>query len=137
MIIQKGLTLTKMIYYTLVNHLDARTDDKILMYHLINDFGGIDPELINTEMSCKLDEEFLFNLTAFPNLETISRTRRKLMEMFPELKPPVIYNKRNNKMYYENIPCFINHVFSSNSFTINDVYKVIEFQRMCIDKNNK
>ena len=72
MIIQKGLTLTKMIYYTLVNHLDARTDDKILMYHLINDFGGIDPKLINTEMSCKLDEEFLFNLTAFPNLSLLT-----------------------------------------------------------------
>ena len=118
------MTFKNMVFNILVNHPDSRSSDKIILFYLMTDYG-VDPRTLDTEMNCKLDGKFLFNNTAFPNIETVTRTRRKVMEEHPELKPLPENNLRNNDVFYKNIPCFINHVFTTDLYTQEDINKAL------------
>ena len=119
------MTFKNMVFNILVNHPDSRSSDKIILFYLMTDYG-VDPHTLDTEMNCKLDGKFLFNNTAFPNIETVTRTRRKVMEEHPELKPLPENNLRNNDVFYKNIPCFMNRTFVTDSYTQEDINKALK-----------
>ena len=119
------MTFKNMVFNILVNHPDSRSSDKIILFYLMTDYG-VDPRTLDTEMNCKLDGNFLFNNTAFPNIETVTRTRRKVMEEHPELKPLPENNLRNNDVFYKNIPCFMNRTFVTDSSTQEDINKALK-----------
>ena len=119
------MTFKNMVFNILVNHPDSRSSDKIILFYLMTDYG-VDPDTLDTEMNCKLDGKFLFNNTAFPNIETVTRTRRKVMEEHPELKPLPENNLRNNDVFYKNIPCFMNRTFVTDSYTQEDINKALK-----------
>ena len=118
------MTFKNMVFNILVNHPDSRSSDKIILFYLMTDYG-VDPHTLDTEMNCKLDGKFLFNNTAFPNIETVTRTRRKVMEEHPELKPLPENNLRNNDVFYKNIPCFMNRTFVTDLYTQEDINKAL------------
>lgn len=119
------MTFKNMVFNILVNHPDSRSSDKIILFYLMTDYG-VDPRTLDTEMNCKLDGKFLFNNTAFPNIETVTRTRRDIVKYHPELNPLPEDNLRKNDIFYKEIPCFMNRTFVTDSYTQEDINKALK-----------
>lgn len=70
------------VRFVLRRYEGTRGDDKLLYYWVLREEG------FNTKLSL---EDYLlgsFHGSGFPNFDTITRVRRKIQEMNPELRPP-------------------------------------------------
>ena len=125
------------VYNCLVKYSESRSDDMILMYCILTEFG-IDPRNVNIAMLAFARKDVLSEI-GFYNIATISRTRRKVMEKYPYLKPAKAYSEREKNMKeYEkecmvNVPCFMKRVMKTN---LNYSQKVVEDYIKLSDNNN-
>lgn len=130
-------TRMSIVYNCLVKYPESRSDDMILMSCILTEFG-IDPRNVNVAMLAFLRKDILSQI-GFYNIATISRTRRKVMEKYPYLKPAKAYSERKKDVReYEkecmvNVPCFMERVAKTNlNFSQNSIE---DYMRIVGNKN--
>lgn len=84
--------LEKIVELVLMNYEDTRSDDFILIYRV---YKEINEDAMIRELFC----EIMINHKKYelPSFESIVRSRRKVFEKYPNLKPKYITKLREQK----------------------------------------
>lgn len=81
--------IEKYVELVLMTNIETRSDDFLLIYEVAKHFN-YEVEFLSFEEVMKRHKEL-----GIPSLQSITRTRRKIFEKYPYLKPIKITKKRN------------------------------------------
>lgn len=82
--------ISKSVLHLLQTNVDCRKNDWLLYYEVCKEVSDIDTNLPFGELVCKYGSKL-------PSFESVTRTRRKVLEKYPHLKDDYVQALRNDR----------------------------------------